>query len=139
MLMHGQEKNRHGKMFGGYLMRQAFDIAYVTAALLTPNGIAELLRVDQVLFLKPVPVGSVMDLRSKVTLIEEIEGTGKVMRVVVKGYNEFGEQTNNFNFLFVVKDPNFDRAILPETFNEILEYHEAKRRLSFERVVQNQQ
>ena len=89
--MHGQEKNRHGKMFGGYLMRQAFDIAYVTSALLIPNGIAELLRVDQVLFLKPVPVGSVMDLKSKVTLIEEIEGIGKVMRVVVKGYNEFGE------------------------------------------------
>ena len=111
----------------------------MAAALLCPKGVAELLRVDQVLFLKPVPVGSVMDLRSKVTLIEEIEGIGKVMRVVVKGFNEFGDQTNNFNFLFVVKDPNFNRVIMPETFNEILEYHEAKRRLSFERIVQNQQ
>ena len=61
--------------------------------------------------MKPVPVGSIMDLRSKVTLIEEIEGIGKVMRVVVKGFNEFGEQTNNFNFLFVVRDPNFVRYI----------------------------
>ena len=91
ILMHSQEKNRHGKMFGGFLMRHAFEIAYITASLINPYGVAELLRVDQVLFLKPVPVGSVMDLRSKVTLIEEIKGLGKVMRVVVKGYNEFGD------------------------------------------------
>ena len=115
-------------------MREAFDIAYVTATLINPSGAAELLRVDQVLFLKPVPVGSVMDLRSKITLIEMIEGIGKVMRVVVKGYNEFGEQTNNFNFLFVVKDPAFTRYIQPETFNDILEFHEAKRRLEYERI-----
>ena len=117
-------------------MREAFDIAYITAVLINPSGGAELLRVDQVLFLAPVPVGSVMDLRSKVTLIEEIEGIGKVMRVVVKGFNEFGKQTNNFNFLFVVKGQTFERYIQPETFNEILEYHEAKRRLQYEKVCQ---
>ena len=87
------------------------------------------------MFLHPVTVGSVMDLQSKVTLIEEIEGIGKVMRVVTKGYNEHKIQTNNFNFLFVVKNPTYDRHILPETFDEILEYHEAKRRLSYERVL----
>ena len=83
-------------------MREAFDSAFITACLQNPNGFAELLRVDQVLFLKPVTVGSVMDMRSKVTLIEEIDGLGKVMRVVTKGYNEHGVQTNNFNFLFRV-------------------------------------
>lgn len=54
-------------------------------------------------------IGSVMDLQSKVTLIEEIEGIGKVMRLVTKGYNEHKQQTNNFNFLFVVTDKNFNR------------------------------
>lgn len=88
-------------------MREAFDIAYMTASLITTQRIVELLRVDQVLFLRPVTVGSVMDMRSRVTLMEEIESIGKVMRIVVKGYNEFGEQTNNFNFMFAVKDPNF--------------------------------
>lgn len=75
-----------------------------------------------------------MDLQSKVTLIEEIEGIGKVMRVVTKGYNEHKSQTNNFNFLFVIRDKDYDREILPETFDEILEFHEAKRRLSYERI-----
>jgi hypothetical protein len=32
-----------------------------------------------------------MDFKAKVTLIEEIEGIGEVMRVVCKGFNEFGD------------------------------------------------
>ena len=75
-----------------------------------------------------------MDLRSKVTLIEEIEGLGKVLRVVTKGYNEHGLQTNNFNFLFRIKDPEYERYIYPDSFSEILEHHEARRRLQYERI-----
>lgn len=75
-LMHGQDRNRHGKMFGGYLMREAFDISYIAAGAQSPHSSVELLRVDQVLFLKPVPIGSVMDLRSKVTLIKKVKGLG---------------------------------------------------------------
>jgi hypothetical protein len=56
------------------------------------------------------------------------------MRVVTKAYNEHKEQTNNFNFLFLVKDPTYKRYILPETFDDILDYHEAHRRLGFESV-----
>jgi hypothetical protein len=56
-------------------------------------GFPQLLRVDQVLFLKPVNVGSIVDLKSKVTICEKVEGVGSVMRVVTKGYNEFGEQS----------------------------------------------
>lgn len=82
-----------------------------------------------------MPVGSVVEFRSKVTLIQYVPNLGHVMRVVTKAFNEFKEQTNNFNFLFVVKDPKYKRYILPETFDDILDYHEAHRRLSFEGVV----
>jgi hypothetical protein len=47
------------------------------------------------------------------------------MRVVTKAYNDFDEQTNNFGFLFVVKNPTLKRYVLPETFEDILDYHEA--------------
>ena len=33
ILMHGQDRNSHGKMFGGYLMREAFEISWITAVL----------------------------------------------------------------------------------------------------------
>lgn len=132
LLMQYQERNRNGKVFGGYLMREAFDISWLTATI--QGELPELLRVDQVLFLKPVPVGSIVEFHSKVTLIQHVEGLGHVMRVVTKAYNEHKEQTNNFNFLFLVRDPNYKRFILPETFDDILDYHEAQRRLSYESV-----
>ena len=56
------------------------------------------------------------------------------MRVVCKGFNEFGEQTGQFNFLFVGKDKSFEKYVLPETFDQILDYHEASRRLQYERI-----
>ncbi len=56
------------------------------------------------------------------------------MRVVTKAFNEFDEQTNNFNFLFVAKAP-FMKLILPETFDDILEFHEARRRLWYEKII----
>jgi|LauGreDrversion4_2_1035121.scaffolds.fasta_scaffold184378_3 acyl-coenzyme A thioesterase 9 len=67
LLMQYQERNRNGKVFGGYLMKEAFDISWLTATI--QGEMPELLRVDQVLFLKPVPVGSVVEFHSKVTLI----------------------------------------------------------------------
>jgi len=34
-------------------------------------------------------------------------------------------------------DEEFERHILPETFEDILEYHEAKRRLWYERILKD--
>ena len=73
--MHGQDKNIHGKVFGGYLIREAFDISFLTV-MKRAGQYPQLLRVDQVLFLKPVTVGSIAYLKSKITLIEDIEGVG---------------------------------------------------------------
>jgi len=80
-------------------MRESFDLSYATACLFDNRGLPELLRVDQVLFMRPVPVGSLLQLKSKVTCVEEINGK-PIMRVVTKGFNEKGEQTGNCNFLF---------------------------------------
>ena len=80
VLMHSQERNVHGKIFGGYLMRQAFEMGWLTAALFQKQQ-TQLLRVDQVLFLKPVDVGSIVKFKSKVTYSEK-KGDKVLMRVV---------------------------------------------------------
>jgi hypothetical protein len=36
--------------------------------------------------------------------------------------------------LFVGKNKDFEKYVLPETFDQILEYHEAARRLQYERI-----
>jgi acyl-coenzyme A thioesterase 9 len=138
VIMHSQNVNMYGNLFGGYMMQQAFDIAMITVlkqSIEWGNGCSspELLRVDQVLFLKPVTVGSICIFKSKVTLIEEMDKIGHVLRVVVKAYDGHRDQTNNFNFLFAVQAPT-PRYILPVTFDDILEYHEAARRLLDEKI-----
>lgn len=75
------------------MVKEAYDVSWITATMMYQIGFPQLLRVDQVLFLKPVNVGSIVDLKSKVTICEKVEGVGSVMRVVTKGYNEFGEQS----------------------------------------------
>lgn len=45
LLMHSQERNVHGKIFGGYLMRRAFEMGWLTAALFQQKK-TQLLRVD---------------------------------------------------------------------------------------------
>ena len=79
-------------------------------------------------------VGSTTEFKSKITLIEQIAGVGQVFRVVTKAYNEFKEQTNNFNFLFVVNH-SLTKYIMPVTFSDILEFHEARRRLCYEKII----
>lgn len=46
LIMHGQDRNIHGKVFGGYLMREAFDISYLTVLKRSDGEAPELLRVD---------------------------------------------------------------------------------------------
>jgi acyl-CoA hydrolase len=121
-------------------------MSFLTAFLFQESHIRpELLRVDQVLFLKPVDVGSVLQLKSKITYCENVD-QGVVMRVVTQGFNEAGEQAGNFNYLFLTKSekqlalekkeevtPEMLKQaihmIKPETYDDILDYHEATRRL----------
>ena len=132
VLMHSQERNVHGKIFGGYLMRQAFEMGWLTAALFQKKQTL-LLRVDQVLFLKPVDVGSIVKFKSKVTYSQKFNEK-ILMRVVTQTFLEDGSQANNFNFLFLVKNSSEFNLIKPETYDEILDYHEATRRLKFEPI-----
>ena len=137
MIMHSQDRNRHGKIFGGFLMRQAFDMSFLTAALFQRSkNRPELIRVDQVLFLKPVEVGSMQTFKSKVTFCKQVD-QGILMRVVTQSFNENGEQAGNFNFVFLTKkslEEEMMHFIKPQTYHEILDYHEATRRLKFEPI-----
>ena len=118
-------------------MRLAFDMAMMTAGLFQKNMDIQLWRVDQVLFLQPVDVGQILTLESRITYAE-VTSQGTMMRVVTKAYIDSGAQTNNFNFMLLARPKkdatHLPKLIKPETFDEILDYHEATRRLKFEPI-----
>merc|ERR1719387_1737267 len=64
-----QAKNTAGRVFGGFLMRRAYELAFANA--LSFAGVPRFLGVGEVAFIRPVEVGSVLRLRSRVLFTHE--------------------------------------------------------------------
>ena len=72
LFMHAQERNLHGKIFGGYLMRMAFELAHITSMCYYGSPIdhsaePRFIAVDDIQFVKAVNVGAIIELKSVVT------------------------------------------------------------------------
>lgn len=102
-----QQRNIHGRIFGGFLMHRAFELAFSTAyafAGLVPC----FLEVDHVDFLKPVDVGDFLRLKSCVLYTQvhdpdqpliNIEVVAHVTRPELRS----SEVSNTFHFTFTVR------------------------------------
>lgn len=72
LFMQPQYRNRHSYMiFGGYLLRNAFELAYLTAAAFTSAG-PRFVSLDSTTFKAPVPVGSVLSMTATVCYTEHL-------------------------------------------------------------------
>ncbi|ODQ78994.1 hypothetical protein BABINDRAFT_162073 [Babjeviella inositovora NRRL Y-12698] len=72
LIMQPQFRNRHSYMiFGGYLMRQTFELAYCASAAFA-KAPPRFVSLDSVAFKSPVPVGSVLYMRAQVVYTEHI-------------------------------------------------------------------
>ena len=60
-----QDRNIHGKVFGGYLMKLAYELAYSTALVFSKSR-PLFSCMDDITFRKPVPIGSLLRLESSV-------------------------------------------------------------------------
>lgn len=72
LFMQPQYRNRHSYMiFGGYLLRQSFELAYCSAAAFSAAG-PRFVSLDSTTFKAPVPVGSVLSMSASVCYTEHI-------------------------------------------------------------------
>ncbi|XP_024365857.1 acyl-coenzyme A thioesterase 2, chloroplastic isoform X3 [Physcomitrium patens] len=128
-----QQRNMHGRIFGGFLMRRAFEIAFSTAYVF--GGIRPLfLEVDHVDFRRPVDVGDFLRLKSCVlyTETENLEQPRihvEVIAHVTQPELKSSEVSNTFYFTFSldpeIKAPGVDwnvRRVLPATEEEARTY-----------------
>lgn len=58
ILMHYQNQNIHGKIFGGLLMREAYELGYMAALLQGDGTHPTMYYLNDVTFFKPVEIGS---------------------------------------------------------------------------------
>lgn len=72
LIMQPQYRNRHSYMiFGGYLLRQSFELAYCAATAFSSAN-ARFVSLDSTTFKAPVPVGSVLAMTSTVVYTEHL-------------------------------------------------------------------
>ncbi|XP_074581549.1 acyl-coenzyme A thioesterase 2, chloroplastic [Curcuma longa] len=101
-----QQRNLHGRIFGGFLMNLAYELAFSTAYAFV-GQMPSFLEVDHVDFLKPVDVGDFLRLKSCV-LYTELENPEKplinieVVAHVTRPELRTSEVSNTFYFTFTV-------------------------------------
>jgi len=136
MLMFPQERNVHQKIFGGYLMRLAYELGFTNASLFT-RGHVRFLSLDGISFARPVPIGSILRLRSQILYTTSSPEYPTIVHVGVKANVvdvQTGQEqtTNDFRFTWCQElgkaSPDL-RKVVPETYTEAMLWLEGKRAL----------
>eukprot|EP00056_Hartaetosiga_gracilis_P000086 m.35805 g.35805 ORF g.35805 m.35805 type:complete len:464 (+) comp10049_c0_seq2:111-1502(+) len=126
-MCHPIERNIHNSIFGGYLMREAFELAWMTADIIAEEH-PIFLSVDDISFKYPVEIGSILQLSSVVTYTGGDKSRAMQVAVDAEIINpNTGETklTNSFNFTFAT--PSKTVTVLPRTYAEGMRYLEGRR------------
>lgn len=129
--MHAQNRNIHGKMFGGYLIKMAYELATVTAMTYLGTDDPIFVAVDDIQFTKSVHLGSIMDIKSTVVYSEGNRIVVKVVAKMIRLQPEFSRtQTNTFVFVFEAPAKVTQIAkVIPREYKEFVLYLEGRRSL----------
>ncbi|KAH7833146.1 hypothetical protein Vadar_003500 [Vaccinium darrowii] len=122
-----QQRNIHGRIFGGFLMRRAFELAFATSYAFAGSA-PIFLEVDHVDFLRPVDVGNFLRLKSCVlyTELENLEQpliNVEVVAHVTRPECRSSEVSNKFYFTFTIRSEAVQngsrvRNVVPATEEE---------------------
>ncbi|XP_058756167.1 acyl-coenzyme A thioesterase 2, chloroplastic isoform X3 [Vicia villosa] len=107
LLCQPQQRNIHGRIFGGFLMNRAFELAFSTAYAFA-GLVPYFLEVDHVDFLRPVDVGDFLRLKSCVLYTELHDPDQPLINVEVVAHVtrpelRSSEVSNTFHFSFTVR------------------------------------
>jgi len=124
-----QERNMGNKIFGGWLMREAYTLAWANAHSFCESR-PWFLALDQVDFHKPVEIGSILTFNSQVIYSE-----GHAFCVMVtcdkvtpnQGVGLQKVRTNSFYFTFTCPDKPLSKLV-PNTYAEAMQYLDGMRR-----------
>lgn len=133
-LMFPQVRNLHNKVFGGYLMRLAYELGFASASLFC-RGPIRFFSLDGISFAKPVPIGSILRLKSWVLHSASTPDHPVLVHVgvtanVVDVRTGKEETTNEFRFTWSREDgPPLNRTLVPRTYGEAMLWLEGGRAL----------
>uniref|UniRef100_A0A0G4H9Z4 HotDog ACOT-type domain-containing protein n=1 Tax=Chromera velia CCMP2878 TaxID=1169474 RepID=A0A0G4H9Z4_9ALVE len=133
-LMQADNRNVHGKMFGGYLFRKAFELSWLTAKQFLGTHSPEFLGTDSVFFIKPVEVGAFLHSVARVSFAVPSEVHVRVDLFQVDPSNQTRDLSTSFHFYYGAKrDPETKTTVppppvYPRTYGDYMLYLDARRR-----------
>jgi len=124
LLMHSQNRNVHGKVFGGYIMAMALELAWISAKIHCNYKCFRNICVDTVTFHKPVQVGSIASFKAIIDYVylEMMHASVEVFNNI----NGVNTLTTTINVIYLCDEPV--PLVVPTTYDCGLKYLEAKRR-----------
>lgn len=126
IICHPQERNRLNKIFGGFIMRQAFELGW-TNAYVYSKARPFIVHVDDIWFRKPVEIGSLLYLSSQVVYTDNPQLQVRVNASVVDPLTNSWDTTNVFHFTFTTDGNVPIRQIVPKSYSEAMLYLDGKR------------
>ncbi|KAK7483194.1 hypothetical protein BaRGS_00025598 [Batillaria attramentaria] len=126
-ICHPEQRNLYSKIFGGYLMRKAYELAWANAALYCKTR-PVLKVVDDIVFRKPVEIGSLLFFSSEIVYTEGPLLQVKVHAEVLDFLTGERDTTNDFYFAFDSTVPDLP-SVLPRTYAESMLYLDGMRHL----------
>jgi len=120
-----EHRNRFNKIFGGFIMRQAFELAWANSFVFGKSR-PFCMHMDDIWFRAPVEVGAMLYFNSQICYIQDNYIQTRVSAEVVDPKTGALSVTNVFHFTFMIKDkePPF---IVPKTYHESMMYLTGRR------------
>ena len=129
-----ENRNRFNKIFGGFIMRQAFELAWANAYVYSKEmPIIEFM--DDILFQKPVEIGSLLYFNSQVCYTQDKYVQIRVSAEVVNPKTGQLSVTNVFQYTFSFLNSVIPCKIIPKTYHEAMLYLDGRRH--FLRSIEN--
>ncbi|TPX73355.1 hypothetical protein CcCBS67573_g05371 [Chytriomyces confervae] len=126
-----QDRNLHQKIFGGHLMRLAYELGYAVGTMFAQTPL-KFMSLDDISFRRPVEIGAILDLSGQVVFTRDRDMVVRVVANVVEPVSNRREMSNEFWFTFksVPKrdSESLARQIMPNSYNDCMLYLEGKRR-----------
>ncbi|XP_030161032.1 acyl-coenzyme A thioesterase 9, mitochondrial isoform X2 [Lynx canadensis] len=123
-ICHPQERNIFNRIFGGFLMRKAYELGWATACNFGGSR-PFVVAVDDIMFQKPVEVGSLLFLSSQVCFTRDNYIQVRVHSEVASLANKEHMTTNVFHFTFMSEKEV--PLVFPRTYGESMLYLDGQR------------
>lgn len=145
LICHPAQRNLRNNVFGGFLMKESYDLAFITANLHLSHR-PRFLSSSQLTFAHPVPIGSILDFRARIVAQNEKSFCVTVTADTISPDESERRTTSVFHYTFsrlcqpsssaepsLITHEEEDhevrgRELIPETYGDAIRHVAAQRR-----------